>query len=59
MKTALSPQAQADYRAEPTYRMNFSLQTCKVCRIRRSLAQYSKNSDVCDRCFKRIPKASK
>jgi hypothetical protein len=57
MKMALSPDAQAEYRQEPAYRLNFSLRACKVCRIRRSLAQYSKNPDVCDRCFKRMPKA--
>jgi hypothetical protein len=56
MKMALSPTKQAEYRNEPAYRLNFSLRACKVCRIRRSVGQYSQNQEVCDRCVNRIPK---
>ena len=57
MKLALSPTAQAEFRAEPAYRLNFSLRACKVCRIRRSVGQYSQDQEVCNRCIKRVPKA--
>lgn len=57
MKMALSPTAQAEFRSEPAYRLNFSLRACKLCRIRRSVGQYSHDKEVCDRCIKRIPKS--
>ena len=57
MSMKLSPDAQAEYRKEPSYWLNLALRTCQVCRIRRSLTQFSKNPDICDRCFNRMPKS--
>lgn len=57
MRLALSPTEQDRFREQPAYLLNFSQRHCKgECRKRRSTGQFTLHAEICDRCYKRMPK---
>jgi len=53
----LSPTDQDKFRSHSVKPLNFAQRFCPSCKTRRSVGQFNRNPEVCDRCFNRGAKA--